>query len=155
MEQHPDPPPPAAPSTAGLMAFDSVPLRARRDGWTVERQRAFIAVLFAKRSVQAAAAAVGMSRESAYRLRCRPGAASFAAAWDAALAARVRDMTSQSLLMHRAFYGTCKPIMHRGEQVGTLVRPDNAALLKLSGRFDRLSRPGRRRGQTEPSESSR
>lgn len=143
------------PSAAKPLAFDPVPLRARRDGWTAERQRAFIGVLFARRSVQAAATAVGMSRESAYRLRARPGAASFAAAWDAALATRVRGTTSPSLLMHRAFYGTCKPIMHRGKQVGTLVRPDNAALLKLFGRFDRLSQPGRRRGQTLPDGSSR
>ncbi len=155
MEQHPTSRAPATSSAARPLAFDPVRLRARRDGWTVERQRAFIAVLFAKRSVQAAATAVGMSRESAYRLRARPDAASFAAAWDAALVNRVLGPTAQSLLMHRAFYGTCKPIMHRGEQVGTLVRPDNAALLKLSARFDRLSRPGRRRGQTEPGGSSR
>lgn len=155
MEQHPNSFAPAATSVARPRNFDPVPLRARRDGWTVERQRAFIAVLFAERSVQAAATAVGMSRESAYRLRARPGAASFAAAWDAALAPRACYTTSQSLLVHRAFYGTCKPIMHRGEQVGTLVRPDNAALLKLSARFDRLSQPGRRRGQTEPGGSSR
>jgi len=151
MEQHPDSHTPAAKP----LAFDPVPLRARRDGWTAERQRVFIAVLFAKRSVQAAATAVGMSRESAYRLRARPGAASFAAAWDAAFATRVRGTTAQYLLMHRALYGTCRPIMHRGRQVGTLVRPDNAALLKLFARFDRLSQSARRRRQTEPGERSR
>src|SRR3954453_264643 len=66
--------------------FEPVPCRARRDGWTPERQRAFLHRLAQARSVSRAAVSVGMSRESAYRLRRRPGAASFAAAWDAILA---------------------------------------------------------------------
>ena len=70
------------------VSFDPVPGRARRDGWTPERQRLFLHELAQSRSVGRAAASVGMSRESAYRLRVRPGAASFAAAWDKALAPR-------------------------------------------------------------------
>jgi hypothetical protein len=56
--------------------------RIRRDGWTAERQLAFLAALARTRSVAKAARAVGMSRESAYRLRERPYAALFAAIWD-------------------------------------------------------------------------
>jgi hypothetical protein len=67
-------------------SFDPVPGRARRDGWTPDRQRLFLHELAQTRSVGRSAASVGMSRESAYRLRARPGAASFAAAWDLALA---------------------------------------------------------------------
>lgn len=59
--------------------------RIRRDGWTVERQLAFLAALAETRSATRAAAAAGMSRESAYRLRERPAAALFAALWDGAL----------------------------------------------------------------------
>lgn len=59
-------------------------LRTRRHGWTVERQLAFLAALVPTRSVTLAARAVGMSRESAYRLRHRAGL--FAALWDRALA---------------------------------------------------------------------
>jgi hypothetical protein len=68
--------------------FEPVPGRARADGWTAERQRLFVRHLAETRSVTRSAAAVGMSRETAYRLRSRAGAGSFAAAWDAALAWR-------------------------------------------------------------------
>jgi hypothetical protein len=59
----------------------------RRDGWTVERQLGFLAALSSTRSVGSAAAAVGMSREGAYRLRSRRGSELFAALWDQALSA--------------------------------------------------------------------
>lgn len=61
------------------------PQRFRHDGWTPRRQLAFLDTLARTRSVTRAAAAAGMSRESAYRLRRRPSAALFAAAWDRAL----------------------------------------------------------------------
>ena len=64
----------AARSAPSVPDFDPVPVRSRRDGWTVERQRAFMAALHATRSVSKAARAVGMSRETAYRLRERRGA---------------------------------------------------------------------------------
>jgi hypothetical protein len=60
--------------------------RIRRDGWTTDRQVKFIIALNKTRSVTRAAAAAGMSRESAYRLRDRPGHSDFARAWDAAVA---------------------------------------------------------------------
>ena len=120
--------------------FDPVPLRARRDGWTPERQRAFIAGLRADRCVDKAARAVGMSRETAYRLRRRPGAESFAAAWDSAFAfAPVRAPSTSARLWHRAFYGVVRPIVRGGHEVGTVVKPDDAALLCLLRRFDRLA----------------
>src|ERR1051325_2155654 len=59
--------------------------KPRRDGWTPERQLRFLAVLVDKRSVREAAAAAGMSRESAYRPRGRAGAELFAARRDRAL----------------------------------------------------------------------
>jgi hypothetical protein len=71
---------------SAALSFDPVPRRARRDGWTPERQRLFLHELAQTRSIGRSAESVGMSRESAYRLRARPGAASFAAAWDLALA---------------------------------------------------------------------
>ncbi|MGH6729319.1 MAG: hypothetical protein ACREBK_04130 [Sphingomicrobium sp.] len=59
--------------------------RLRHDGWTLEKQATFIIALKRTRNVSRAAAAAGMSRESAYRLRARQSAAGFAAAWDHAL----------------------------------------------------------------------
>jgi hypothetical protein len=57
----------------------------RTDGWTAERQVAFLAALAGTRSVTSGARAAGMSRESAYRLRERPGGALFAHLWDLAM----------------------------------------------------------------------
>jgi hypothetical protein len=92
---------PAACSPPAVPAFTPVPVRARHDGWTEERQRTFIRVLAETRCVGAAALAAGISRESAYRLRRRKGAESFAEAWDSILAARPRGTTSLALIWHR------------------------------------------------------
>lgn len=68
------------------IAFTPVPLaRSRCDGWTPLTQKRFIDALAALGSVGQAVGAVDMNRASAYRLRARPGAESFAAAWDQAL----------------------------------------------------------------------
>jgi hypothetical protein len=116
--------------------FTPVPLRSRTDGWTAARQRAFIAALRARPCIEAAARAVGMSRESAYRLRRHAGAESFVAAWDAAMAAVPRGETSPALRWHRALYGIAKPIMRGGVAVGQRLRPDDDALLGLMRRLD-------------------
>lgn len=58
--------------------------RARLDGWTEEKMRRFIETLADTGQVRLAAKSVGMSRESAYKLRRAPRAAAFARAWDAA-----------------------------------------------------------------------
>jgi hypothetical protein len=82
-----------------------------------------------------------MSRESAYRLRERPGTESFAAAWDAVLAARPAPVrTNLSQLWYRAFHGKVKPIIRKGEQVGTIHQHDNDALLRLYDRVERNCR---------------
>ena len=113
-------------------AFTPVPLRYRRDGWTPGRQADFLGHLGESWCVAAAARHVGKTRESAYRLRGKPGAESFAAAWDAILAEprRVRKSTHE-LLWHRLFYGTLKPVMRGGKHVATLHSPDNDAVLRL------------------------
>ena len=56
--------------------------RPRRDGWTVDKQKTFIRVLACSRNVTRAAAAAGMSRESAYRLRRRAEGVALAQTWD-------------------------------------------------------------------------
>ena len=65
---------------AALLTFTPVPLRRRRDGWTPERQRLYVAALFETGHAGKAARAVGMTEQSAARLRRRPGAGSFARA---------------------------------------------------------------------------
>ena len=113
-------------------AFTPVPLRYRRDGWTPGRQSEFLGRLAETGYVAAAARHVGKSRESAYRLRDKPGAESFAAAWDSILAQRPSaPKSTHELLWHRAFYGTLKPVMRGGRHVATRHSPDDDAVIKL------------------------
>ena len=74
------------PETYDPAAYRWVPVRRvpRLDGWTEEKQRRFIETLADTGLVGVAAKAVGMSRESAYRLRRSAHGAAFARAWDAA-----------------------------------------------------------------------
>lgn len=99
-----------------IPAFRPVPRKYRHDGWTPERQRAFIEALAATGSVTAAAARINMSTEGAYYLRRQPGAEEFAAAWSAALDHGVQHLTD--LAIDRAMHGIAVPIFWRGEQVG-------------------------------------
>ena len=74
------------PETYDPAEYRWVPVRRRprTDGWTEEKMRRFIETLADTGQVGLAAKAVGMSRESAYKLRRAPHAAAFARAWDAA-----------------------------------------------------------------------
>jgi hypothetical protein len=59
--------------------------RNRHDGWTEQRQRAFIQALAVVGTVNEAAKMAGISRKSAYQLRGRSDAKDFARAWDIAI----------------------------------------------------------------------
>lgn len=135
-----------------IPAFHPVPVGPRRDGWAAERQAAFIGYLARTRSVLAAARAVGMGRESAYRLRKRPGAAGFAAAWDAALgkshhAVDLASAKSTGLdAAYRAENGLIQVVMGRGRYAGRYWKDDNNALLQHLARIDRAARHGQEFG---------
>jgi hypothetical protein len=121
-------------------AFAPVPVRGRRDGWSAARQAGFMAALVRTGSVAAAAQAVGMSRASAYRLRERAGAASFAAAWDAALGNMGRieaRKVTQDELWERALEGLLRP--HLAMRLGDPIiwNHNNKALLRLLRIFAR------------------
>lgn len=119
--------------------FYPVPrLRRRDDGWLPARQADFLGYLAETGSVSAAAARVGMSRESAYRLRRREGAESFAAAWDAALGLPLRKVTVDDLIF-LAYSGLIRPVMRRGRYVRWEQRPSTTAFMRL---FERMSRRG-------------
>jgi hypothetical protein len=120
-------------------AFVPVPTRGRADGWTAMRQAAFLGALAETRSVREAARRVGMARETAYRLRRRAGAESFAAAWDAVLGRPTeprRKVTREELAL-RAFSGLLKPHFHGGRHVATGRKVDNSALLRHLAQLDR------------------
>ena len=59
--------------------------RPRRNSITPPLQRHFVAVLAATGIVNQAARSIGKSMEALYKLRAKPGAEGFAAAWDEAL----------------------------------------------------------------------
>ncbi len=131
--------------------FHPVPVRARSDGWTPLRQAEFIGMLAETRSVAAAARFVGMARETAYRLRAKPGAESFAAAWDAVLGSAPRmlarnlrkDVTRVSRKVtgvggwDNAACGRFQPVMRRGRYAGSVYRPQNSELLAYLAQIDR------------------
>lgn len=123
-----------------IPAFHPVPLRARADGWTPLRQAEFLARLALTRSVSAAARAVGMARETAYRLRRREGAESFAAAWDAVLTPPgATAKVTLPALHHRVAQGRLRPVVRRGMFLGVVQKADNSALLALLARIDRAA----------------
>lgn len=100
-------------SSANL-AFTPVPsTTCRRDGWTPERQHAFILALSKIGLVTAAAREVGMSRKSAYALLERAGPESgFAKAWDAAITEG--QANARGTAIDRALNGVEVPYFYRG-----------------------------------------
>ncbi len=133
------------------LAFAPVPVRARRDGWTVERQRGFILRLALCGCVTRAARGLGMTRKSAYRLLDRPGSQSFAAAWDKALGwgrDRIVDVS-----LEKALLGERIPIVRDGRCVGERHRYDNRLALAVLNALDR--RTERRLGGLDPAAAFR
>lgn len=122
-------------------AFVPVRQRARSDGWAAERQARFLAELAITRSVVAAARKVGMARETAYRLRAKPGGESFAAAWDAVLGrdGRKRKVTAHERIL-RATGALIQPRIFRGQCTGIARKTDNSALLAHLAHLDRACR---------------
>lgn len=110
-----------------IPAFTPVPRKYRHDGWTPERQRAFIDALAATGSVTAAAARINMSTEGADHLRRQPGAEGFAAAWTAALDHGVQHLAD--LAIDRAMQGVPVPVFWKGEQVGERRRYNDRLLM--------------------------
>lgn len=121
-----------------LLSFYPVAsLRVRHNGWSAHRQADFIGLLAETGSVLAACKRVGMSREAAYRLRRRPGAESFAAAWDAALGAPARKITRPD---HgpTARTGLIRITMEGGRYLGMAQESDDSAYLGMIERWDRM-----------------
>ena len=116
--------------------FTPVPVeRVRADGWSALKQRRFILALDAMGSVGPAARSVGMSRSSAYRLRERAGAESFAAVWDRAI--EIGQARMWDAAMERALDGVTTVTVRRGGSVsiagGMDFRLMNAALSEREG----------------------
>lgn len=124
-----------------IPAFTPAELRARHDGWTPVKQAEFIGYLAETRCVKQAVALVGMSRESAYRLRRKPGAEGFVAAWDYVLGSPDIPKAKVTLeqLFQRIRVGRYRPMMRAGRYVGTVKKADNSALLSAISHLDRVA----------------
>jgi hypothetical protein len=117
-------------------AFDPVPLRERIDGWTAERQVAFIECLAESACVVEACKSVEMTKQSAYALRARPEAISFRTAWDAALDYATRCLGDAALA--RAVKGVANPVFYQGQQIGERRTYDERLTMFLLQRRDPL-----------------
>jgi hypothetical protein len=99
-----------------LLDFTPVPRRYRHDGWTPERQKAFIGALAVTGCVDRAARMVNIAQTNCYELRRAPGAEEFRRAWDAALdfaVPRLKDIAFQ-----RAIEGELVPVFSGGKLMG-------------------------------------
>jgi hypothetical protein len=126
-----DSPEDGAPPPAGYDPADYrwVPVRRRPrlDGWTEEKQRRFIEVLADTGLVGTAAKAVGMSRETAYRLRRSAHGAAFARAWDAAR--HHAGGLVEDIAFERAFEGVEHNVYDENGEVVCTKRVHNDRLL--------------------------
>lgn len=111
-----------------ILSFTPVPhVAPRRNSITADRQRAFIAELAACGIVTQAARAIGASLEALYKLRNRPGAEGFRAAWDAAVDRGVARMEDCALA--RAIEGEERMVVSAGKVLGTEVRHNEALVM--------------------------
>lgn len=129
--------------------FEPAQLRPRHDGWTADKQVAFIEALAASKCVDKACRAVGMSDTSAYQLRNRPCGAAFREAWDIALEVQL-DAVEQGAV-ERSVHGVPRPIFYKGEQVGEYRHFDERLTMFLL-RHRRPARYGRWIDQVPPME---
>lgn len=122
--------------------FTPVPISPRRDGWTPERQRAFIAALAEHGGVAAAARSVGMTPQGARKLRRRAQAEGFSYAWDIAVDEGRMKAADRALAIARD--GEFIPIFRNGRQIGMRQRHNNRLLFAAcygepASRYDRVS----------------
>jgi hypothetical protein len=124
-----------------FLRFTAVPLRAQHNGFCPKQQVRFIVALARGAGVGEAARAIGMSRQTLYRIRDRPDAASFAAAWDEAISF-ARRAAAAGRVAGPGFSGIetlLVPRHYRGRLIGFVQREDVAGAMRLLGRLDRLA----------------
>jgi len=111
----------------------------RHDGWSPNRQAAFLQALAATHNVSAAARSVGLSRQSAYKLRARLKGQAFDMAWEAAFQSSFDRLAE--VAMERALNGVEVPHYWKGELIGTFRRYDERLTVALLDMRERFLRP--------------
>jgi hypothetical protein len=145
MEQENAPARPAAPDTTGA-APPHPSRKARHNEWTRAKMARFLEALADTASVTTAAECVGMSRQSAYRLRSRLIGHPFDLAWDGALEFGIQQVAHSAL--DRALNGTVVPIFYKGEQVGEKRVFNEHAVMNLMTSAHNIGRDPEERAKT-------
>jgi YD repeat-containing protein len=126
---------PRDPAEQAVAPFSPAVGYSRIDGWTPERQRGFCEVLAECGLVREAAAAVGMTAQTAYRLRRRAQGNGFALAWDAAL--QLARQRLVDLALERAVDGSLETTYDGdGKIVRQRRKQDVRLLLATIGKLD-------------------
>ena len=112
---------------APLPEFEPVPRRYRHDGWTPERQKAFIEALADTGCVTRAAGMVNMAQANCYALRRAAGAEEFRRAWDAALDFGLKRL--KDVAFERAIEGQLVPVFVAGKLMGFRRKRNDALLM--------------------------
>jgi len=124
-------PPPTVPD------FEPAPTRILHTGWTAEKQRKFIEHLALTGHAGEASATAGFASSSAYRLRNKAGADSFARAWDAALV--LASTRGTAIAWDRGLHGRVERYYKNGELVMERRIPSDYLLTWLLSRLDPLT----------------
>jgi hypothetical protein len=111
------------------------PCDIRHDGWTGERQRAFLESVAVGATVEEACRHVGMSVSSAYALRRRAAGSAFALGWQAA-SLLARDRIADALTA-RAIDGQVDTYSRPDGSTWTRHRFDNRLASTMLARLDR------------------
>jgi hypothetical protein len=113
---------------AALPDFTPVARRTQRhDGWTPERQKAFVEALADTGCVSIACRMVNMSQRSYYQLRRQPGATSFRAAADAAQSLGLQCVKDEAF--DRAMTGELIPVFVGGKLMGYRRKKNDRLLM--------------------------
>ncbi|HEX8226103.1 MAG TPA: hypothetical protein VF605_20035 [Allosphingosinicella sp.] len=121
---------------ADRLAFEPVPLRYREDGFTPEKQRAYVEALADCGIAREAAARVGLTEQAINRARRRSDARSFDDACEAAHLFGARRI--RSTVWERAIEGTVKGRYYHGELIAEERVHDNRLLTYLYGKVEHL-----------------
>ena len=108
---------------------------SNQDRWTKPRMASFLRELASTHCVSSAAQAVGMSRQSAYKLRARLKGQPFDVAWEAAFQHGYDELAQAAL--ERALHGIEVPIYSKGELIGTRRHFDERLTCFLLGARNR------------------
>ena len=118
---------PAQEDAGRALEFAPVPRKYRYDGWTPERQKAFISALATTGCVTRAARMVNIAQTNCYELRKAPGAEEFRRAWDAALDFGLKRL--KDIAFERAIEGELVPVFVAGKLLGYRRKYNNALLI--------------------------